>query len=145
MPMPASRRPTDRTPTVRAAGRQVLALGSILAVALVSTTSIAAEPKPKTRVVSCDAGSCLLVTGQRASAASAVSINGHAVAVEGRRNWRARVPVDTVREWSAPFARTITVSVVDAETPTDATAQVKLPIGMLGHAENLALLVVSLK
>jgi len=95
--------------------------------------------------VACEAGSCLLVTGHRANAASAVSINGRTVPADGARKWRVRVPVDTVREWSAPFARTITISVVDAETRTDATAEVDLPIGLLGQVENLALLVVSAK
>jgi hypothetical protein len=128
---------------IRAAGRQALPLGIMLAAALTSTASFAAEPKPKTRVVACQAGSCLLVTGSRANAASVVRINGHAVSAEGGRKWRARVPVDTVREWSAPLARTITVSVVDAETRTDAKAD--LPIGLLGHSENLAFLFVSLK
>jgi hypothetical protein len=96
-------------------------------------------------LVACEAGSCLLVTGRRPNAASAVSINGRMVSADGGRKWRVRVPVDTVREWSAPFARTITISVVDAETRTDATVGVDLPIGLLGQVENLALLVVSAK
>lgn len=104
-----------------------------------------ATPEPSTRLVNCKAGSCLLVTGRRANAASTVSINGHAVAAEGARKWRVRVPVDTLRAWSAPFARSITVTVADAETRTDATAEADLPIGLLGHVENLALLVVSVK
>jgi hypothetical protein len=140
--MIASSHQTDRTSTIRVAGRP-LVFGAILVAAFTSTASIAAEPKPKTRVVSCEAGSCLLVTGHRASAASEVSINGYAVPVEGKRNWRVRVPVDTVREWSAPLARTITVSVTDAEDRAHAEAD--LPIGLLGHAEDLALLVVSIK
>jgi hypothetical protein len=74
-----------------------------------------------------------------------VNINGRAVSAEGARNWRVRVPVDTVRQWSAPFARTIIISVIDAETRADATAEVDLPIGLLGQAENLASLVVTAK
>lgn len=104
-----------------------------------------AATEPRTRVVACGAGSCLLVTGYRANAASAVTINGRGVPASGDRKWRVRVPVDTVRAWSAPFARTITVSVVDAETRTDATAEVDLPIGLLGQTEKLAMLVVSAK
>lgn len=104
-----------------------------------------ATAEPSTRLVNCKAGSCLLVTGRRANAASTVSINGHAVAAEGARKWRARVPVDTLRAWSEPFARSITVTFADAETRTDATAEADLPIGLLGHVENLALLVVSVK
>lgn len=104
-----------------------------------------AAAEPKTRLVACETGSCLLVTGRRTNATSMVSINGRAVSAEGARKWRVRVPVDTVRKWSAPFARTIVVSVVDAGTRTDATAEVDLPIGLLGQAENLASLVVSAK
>ena len=100
-----------------------------------------AATEPRTRVVACETGSCLLVTGRRTNAASMVSINGRAVSAEGARNWRVRVPVDTVRKWSAPFARTIVVSVVDAGTRTDATAEVDLPIGLLGQVENLTLVV----
>ena len=100
-----------------------------------------AATEPRTRVVACETGSCLLVTGRRTNAASMVSINGRAVSAEGARNWRVRVPVDTVRKWSAPFARTIVVSVVDAGTRTDATAEVDLPIGLLGQVEDLTLVI----
>ncbi|MEO8373710.1 MAG: hypothetical protein ABI471_00690 [Sphingomonas bacterium] len=100
-----------------------------------------AATEPRTRVVACETGSCLLVTGRRTNAASMVSINGRAVSAEGAHNWRVRVPVDTVRKWSAPFARTIVVSVLDAGTRTDATAEVDLPIGLLGQVEDLALVV----
>ena len=104
-----------------------------------------AATEPRTRLVVCETGTCLLVTGHRANAASLVRINGRTVLADGARRWRVRVPVDTVRGWSAPFARTITVSVVDAETRADATAEVDLPIGLLGQVENLASLVVSAK
>jgi hypothetical protein len=100
-----------------------------------------AAAEPTTRLVACEAGSCLLVTGRRTNAAAMVSINGRAVSAEGARKWRVRVPVDTVRKWSAPFARTIVVSVVDAGTRTDATAEVDLPIGLLGQVEDLTLVV----
>jgi hypothetical protein len=85
----------------------------------------------------------LLVTGHRASAAAAVSINGRAVNTQGSRKWRVQVPVETLREWSAPLARTMTVSVVEGGIQRDSEA--RLPIGLLGHAEDLAFLVVSVK
>jgi hypothetical protein len=116
-----------------------LMLGVVLAAGLASPAL--AAPEPRTRLVSCDEGSCLFIRGRRADAASPVSINGHTVAVEGARRWHASLPVETVRAWSAPYARTITVSVADAATPTEAD----LPIGLLGHAENLAMLVISVK
>jgi hypothetical protein len=109
------------------------------------STPACAASEPRTRVVACETGSCLLVTGRRTNAASMVSINGRAVSAEGARKWRVRVPVDTVRKWSAPFARTITISVADSESRTDATAEVDLPIGLLGQAEPLTSLVVSAK
>ena len=121
---------------------RILGLAAML-VAGVSSPACAAT-EPRTRLVACEAGSCVLVTGRRANAASAVRINGRPVAAEGVRIWRARVPVDTVRTWSAPFARTIIVSVVDAETRTEAMTEVDLPIGLLGQAE-LASLVISAK
>ena len=115
------------------------ALGVALAGAAAVATPALAAPKLKTRVVECGAESCLVVSGRRDHAASPVSINGHLVAVSGGRKWRARVPVETVRTWSAPYARSITVSV--AGTAEEA----RLPIGLLGHAEELAVLVVSAK
>lgn len=111
---------------------------ALLAALLVATPALAA-PTPATRLVNCGADSCLLVTGQRDDTAAPVSINGHAVRVQGARKWRAVVPVDTLRAWSEPYARTITVSVAASDEEAD------LPIGMLGHAENLAMLVVRVK
>jgi len=114
-----------------------LALGTAFAFAL--SAPVMASTKSSTRVVECGAESCLLVTGRRDHAASAVSINGHAVPVQGAHRWRALVPVDTVRQWSDPFARTLTVAVEDS------TTEAMLPIGLLGHVENLAMLVVRVK
>lgn len=113
-------------------------LGAVLAGAIAATPASAA-PKFKTRVVECGVESCLVVSGRRDHAASPVSINGRRVAVSGGRKWRARVPVETVRKWSAPYARSITVSVAGTEE------EARLPIGLLGHAEDLAMLVVSAK
>lgn len=116
---------------------RTLMLGAVLAGAFVAPAL--AAPKLATRVVECGAESCLVVSGRRDHSASQVSINGHEVAVEGARKWRARVPVETVRQWSAPYARAITVSVAGAEK------QARLPIGLLGHAQELAMLVVRVK
>lgn len=122
--------------------KPILSLGAVLAAALASPASAATGPT--TRLVDCEAGSCLIVAGRRPHATSAVSVNGHTVSVQGARKWRAILPVETLRAWSAPNARTITVSVVDARTRTEASAEAKLPIGLLGH-ENLAMLVVRVK
>lgn len=116
---------------------KALLLGPFAAVALPVSASAAAEPHA--RLVDCGSGSCLLVTGYRADAASLIRINGHAVPAEGARKWRVRLPVETLRAWSAPFDRSITVSAGEASAEAD------LPIGLLGHVENLAMLVVSVK
>lgn len=113
---------------------QILALGALLAAGLASPAMAAAEPT--TRLVECGRESCLLISGEREDAAHAVAINGHTVAVEGARKWRATIPVGTLRDWSAPRARTVRVAVAGSETEAD------LPIGLLGHAGDLAMLVV---
>jgi len=119
-------------------------LGAALCALALAVPAHAAD-KPKARLVSCDAGSCLLVKGRRDSAAALVMINGHAVSVEGGRRWRAIVPVDTLRDWAAPKARTITVAVADAEAASGAVSEVRLPIGLLGQPEDLAFLVIRAK
>lgn len=120
------------TPKLR---RNMLIAGTVLA----ATLAMPAAAKTRTRVVDCKAGSCLLVTGQRASDSAAVRINGRAVAAQGQRNWRVSVPIDTLRNWSEPYARTITVAVAGSET------QAALPIGLLGHSQDLAFLTITLK
>lgn len=98
-----------------------------------------AADTPTTRLVSCGEESCLLVSGNRDDLTAQVAINDRVVAVEGGRNWRARVPVDTLRTWSAPFAQTIMVSV--AGVPTKA----RLPIGMFLGSEHVAMLTITAK
>lgn len=98
-----------------------------------------AAPEPSTRLVECRPGDCLLVTGRRDHRNATVSINGHAVAVEGARRWQVRLPVDTVRAWSAPSARTVTISVDGAET------EARLPIGMFVQPKALTMLTIRVK
>lgn len=113
----------------------LLMLSPLLAL---STPALAADA-PSTRLVACGPESCLLVSGRRSDAASPVSINGHDVAVQGARRWRVRVPVSTVRAWSAPHAKTISVAVADV------SQEASLPVGMLGPKRDLAMLVVRVK
>ena len=120
-----------------------LTLAFIASLSVASQASSAAEVR--TRLADCDDGSCLIVTGNRDHPSSSVSINGHAVAVEGLRKWRAVLPVETLREWSEPYARTITVSIADARARTQASAEAHLPIGLLGRVENISMLVVRVK
>jgi hypothetical protein len=118
-------------------------LAATFAVNLAAPAMAASEPS--TRVVTCRSGSCLLVSGSRDSAASVVKINGHIVEVEGKKDWHARLPVQTVREWSVASARTIEVAYTDAATHAQTAVETDLPIGLLGHAENLASIVISMK
>jgi hypothetical protein len=74
-----------------------------------------------------------------------VQINGHAVHVEGKQRWRVRLPLETVRSWSVPFARTIEVTLLDPSNPGEGSHKAKLPIGLLGHVSDLASLVVTAK
>jgi len=119
-----------------------LAIGSAVATFLI--TPALAETTPSTRLVSCGTDSCLLVTGHRDSPDAQVRIAGHRVDVEGERNWRVRLPVSTVREWSVPFARKIEVSLDNSTAAGEGSRFAKLPIGLLGHVPDLASLVITL-
>lgn len=104
-----------------------------------------AASRPKTKLVRCGDQSCLVVSGHRDSPAARVNVNGHEVPVQGKRGWQARLPVETVREWSLPYARTIEVTLREPETLRETNAEVRLPVGLLGHVTNLASLVVSIR
>lgn len=124
-------------------------LERILTLAVLATVTFAspaaAASEPSARLVSCSSGSCLLVSGRRESPAATVMINGHAIPVQGNLKWRARLPVETVRAWSKPSARTIDVSILDTEAQSKTAEKVDLPIGLLGKTSDLAFLVISMK
>jgi len=101
-----------------------------------SATPAFAASAPSTRLVECLTGDCLLVTGRRDDRHAPVSINGHKVAVKGTLRWQTRLPVETFRAWSAPNARTMTVSVDGRE------AEARLPVGMFVRPEELTMLVI---
>lgn len=103
----------------------------------------AAAEAPRARLVSYPVADCLLVSGRRASADAQVFINDHPVAVEGGRRWRVRLPLDTLRAWSPSRARTLSVTTADRGGDGAATTQLAdLPIGLLGHRIDLAMLTV---
>lgn len=133
--IPKARIPTDGRP------RQMARLRTFVVCAILSTalaTPAVAASKPSTRLVKCGSESCLLVSGQRNATSTNIVVNGHEVSAKGKQRWHVRLPVETVRAWSAPYARTIAVSVAGE------THDAKLPIGMMGHAD-LAMLVVRVK
>lgn len=113
-------------------------------IALAATiVAVPANAHPATaHVISCGAGSCVLVRGHRSSSEAVIRINDHVVEAEGSRSWQVRLPVTTVQDWSAPFARTLQISVADAARSTERTEAVRLPVGLLGHNLELASLVV---
>jgi len=119
----------------------------VLCTALATLTAIPATAGDNLsiRVVDCSAGSCLIVRGRRENSGAQVTINGRPVVVQGTRSWRVSVPVETLRQWSAPHARSITVAITDTRTGATTTAQARLPIGLLGHSQDLAMLVVRVK
>ena len=114
----------------------------MIATLIVGAATGAQAHPAKARLVNCDAGNCLLVRGHRPSSSAIVRINDHVVEVRGRHSWQVSLPVATVEAWSAPFARTLRVSVLDPAGPADLTDTVRLPTGLLGHNQELALLVV---
>jgi hypothetical protein len=89
----------------------------------------------------CGDETCVVLTGERADASDAVTVAGHPVAVEGGRRFSVAVPLDRVRAWSAPYARTIAVTTLDRSGEAT-TRDVRLPIGLLGHVTELASLEV---
>ena len=80
--------------------------------------------------------------GVRGSPDAVVRINDRVVEVEGGRSWQVRLPVATIQNWSAPFARTVQVSVANTVGSAERTDAVRLPVGLLGHNLELASLVV---
>lgn len=103
---------------------------------LMAATPALATTEPSTRLVECQTGDCLLVTGYRDDADAPVTINGRAVSVEGKARWQLRLPVQTLRAWSTPNARSITIS-VDGEEK-----EARLPTGMFVRPEMLTMLVI---
>lgn len=132
----------DCSPTCKSSSRRKwsMAIAGTIALACFPAPAMAAR-EPSARLVECGGENCLLVTGHREDPAAPVSINGRTVEVEGRRRWRARLPVETVRLWSATHARTIEVSLGDGET----SMSVALPIGLLGNVTDLATLEVRVR
>jgi hypothetical protein len=114
----------------------------LIALAIATAASSANARSATAQLITCDAGNCLLVHGHRASSQAIIRINGRTVEASGGRSWRVRLPVATVRDWSAPFARSLQVAVVDPAGPVERDDAVRLPVGLLGHELELAFLVV---
>ncbi|MGF7156550.1 hypothetical protein [Novosphingobium gossypii] len=101
-----------------------------------------AQSRHQARLVRCDGGDCLLLSGTRSGPDAPVRVNGHPVGVVGGRGWKLLLPVRDVRAWSLPGARSIVVTTKDPGTEVDRKNQFDLPIGMLGNITELAYLVI---
>ena len=136
-----------RTRTFNAVLSTIFALRThavMCAIALAGTASPAlAESETSTKLVRCGAESCLRVSGYRDDPASVVRINGYEVAVEGKRRWQVQLPVEVVRQWSEPDARTIEVSLHGLGSQLGASDSVDLPVGMLSRMTDLSALVIT--
>lgn len=119
---------------------------AVVCIALAIAIATAATPvnaRPATaRLIRCDAGSCVIVRGHRSTSRAVIRINDRIIEAEGGRSWRVSLPVAIVQDWSAPFARTLRVSVADPAESSQRTEAVRLPVGLLGHNPELASLVV---
>ena len=138
----------EQTPAVNAV--PLVRCWRMRAMALIGATIIAssasptlAAVEPSSRLVHCGEESCVQISGHRDDPAVVVSVNGHAVSVEGDQRWKARLPVHVVREWSAGSAQTIQVALHDPETRNATVASVDLPIGLLGRMTDLSAMVIS--
>jgi hypothetical protein len=97
---------------------------------------------PLARLVHCGNATCLRISGRRPHSAVAVRIDGHDLAVEGERNWRATVPLKAARDWMNAAGDTLTLTMVDTRTGAEMATAVSLPPGALGKHIELATLVV---
>lgn len=139
VPNPHSCEPTAAA-TARPLHAALLKPGLLLAIALASgsiASPALAGREASTKLVNCGKDACLQVSGYRANPNSTVHINGNAVSVQGEHSWRVQLPLETVREWSAPFARTIEISVQGRQAESDASISAALPIGLLGGTTDL--------
>lgn len=120
--------------------RRLVACAS-LPLLLLAGAAEARDASRDARLRTCGDETCVVLTGERGDAADVVTVAGHRVPVQGGRRFEVAVPVDAVRAWSVPFARTVAVTTID-RTGEATTRDVRLPIGLLGHVTELASLEV---
>jgi hypothetical protein len=119
-----------------------IALRLAFGIAAMTAPAAQAGTPPSAKLVRCGADECLLVRGARSSADATVLINDRVVPTRGERGWKTRIPLASVRRLASPFARTLSVTVVDAAGRVEQREAVRLPVGLLGHNTELAALVV---
>lgn len=114
---------------------------SSLPILLAAGTADARSRGDDARLRPCGEDTCVVLTGRRDRATDGVTVAGHPVAARGGRRFEVAVPLDRVRAWSVPHARTIALGTLSG-TGDQTTRDVRLPIGLLGHVTELAALEV---
>lgn len=95
------------------------------------------------RLVHCDAGTCLRLSGHRSGSATAIRIGESDLVVAGDRAWQATVPLSTARTWPISRGYSLRVTLADAESGVQRVESVMLPPGALGARTELVSLLVS--
>lgn len=111
-------------------------------VALTMATPAHANDVPEAQLVHCGADTCLRIHGHRPAAAVEVRIGGHALAVEGGRDWRVTMPLTTARAWFTASGEILPLTLFDARHQSEKTVDLILPPGALGRRVELASLVI---
>ncbi|WP_084583339.1 hypothetical protein [Sphingomonas azotifigens] len=114
----------------------------VLTASLLIAPAAHAAARPTAKLVRCGAEECLLVRGARSAADATITINDRVVPASGGRNWKARISLANVKSLASPFARTLSVAVVDSAGRVEQREPVRLPVGLLGYNTELAALVV---
>jgi hypothetical protein len=95
------------------------------------------------RLVHCDTGTCLRLSGHRSGATTAIRIGESDLAVAGERAWQATVPLSTARTWPISRGYSLRMTLADAESGVQRVESVMLPPGALGSRTELVSLLVS--
>lgn len=122
--------------------RTLLSAG--VAATLVTALPAVAADRPidqEARLVERNGTTFVRFSGRGAAAATRVTVEGRPVAVEGRRRWRADLPLASLKSWAVPYARTVSVTAETADGST--TRDARLPVGLLGQPAELASLEIT--
>ncbi len=126
------------TPSMKSTRNPLLVL--LVATAVVPASAQAKGAVPSTKLERCGERTCLRISGHRDDPAATVLIEQREVAVSGKKRWHVSLPLQTVRNWSAPAARAIAVEIVGKDCTQ---MKAPLPIGVFGGNTNLAFLSIS--
>lgn len=119
-------------------------LGVIAATAFLAASASAASEDidASVKLRRCGEQTCMRISGHRPDPAAPIWVEQHEVTAVGGRRWHVTLPLQVVRQWSAPAARSIAVAVGGQN---GRATQAALPIGVFGHTTELAFLNVDLR